>query len=369
MARAEKIRADDDGTPRDGFYPELGGMITGAGWISAGPGYRHRLWSGRAVVDGSAAISWRAYKFAQARLEFPHLAGNRLTVGSKVLWHDYTQVRYYGVGPSSLESNVSDYRIENTTAVGYATWRPRPALAVSASAGVMGRPAVSASVGTFDRGHPDTLQLHASDPAAALPRQPGFVHAELAVTADTRDEPGYSTRGSMLRASWSTYHDRPDTALAFDRIEAEAAHFLPMFGRGVFAARAWTVFSHTAAGNAVPFYYMPGLGGHNTLRGYADYRFHDRHMAVVNVESRWALFTHVDFAAFFDAGGVAARIDDLNLDRTSLGVGLRLHTRTSTIARLDVGRSVEGWRVMFKLSDALRSSRASKRTAPLPFVP
>src|SRR5262245_21993984 len=34
------------GAPRDGLYAELGNMITGAGWISAGPGYR------RAILDG-----------------------------------------------------------------------------------------------------------------------------------------------------------------------------------------------------------------------------------------------------------------------------------------------------------------------------
>jgi len=77
----------------------------------------------------------------------------------------------------------------------------------------------------------------------------------------------------------------------------------------------------------------------------------------------------VDLAGFVDAGNVAARIADVNLNRTSVGVGLRLHNRTSTIARLDVGRSAEGWRLMFKTSDVLRSSRTIKRTAPLPFVP
>ena len=369
MARVEDFGDKKGEAPREGFYPELGGMITGSGWIAAGPGYRNYLFGGRAVVDGSAAISWHAYKFAQARLEFPELADNRLAVGSQVLWHDYTQVPYYGQGTSTRPTDLSDYRIEGTSVVGYATWRPKPALAMSASAGVMSRPAISASVGTFDSGHPDTTRLHAADPAAALRRQPGFVHAELSVTADTLDAPGYPTRGTMFRTAWSTYHDRPDAGLAFDRVEVEAAHFLPLFGRGVLAARAWAVFSHTAGGNVVPFYFMPGLGGHNTLRGYADYRFHDRHMAVVNVETRWALFTHVDLAGFVDAGNVAARIAGMNLNRTSVGVGLRLHNRTSTIARLDVGRSAEGWRLMFKTSDVLRSGRTIKRTAPLPFVP
>src|SRR5882672_7298287 len=43
-----------DREPADGLYPQLGNMVTGAGWISAGPGYRHRVFDGRGVVDLSA---------------------------------------------------------------------------------------------------------------------------------------------------------------------------------------------------------------------------------------------------------------------------------------------------------------------------
>ncbi len=59
------------------------------------------------------------------------------------------------------------------------------------------------------------------------------------------------------------------------------------------------------SGNQVPFYLLPSLGGNNTLRSYDDYRFHDQNLAVVNVESRWGLWTHLDVALFLDAGNVA----------------------------------------------------------------
>src|SRR5262249_36924761 len=95
--------------PRNGFYPDFGNMITGAVWSSAGPGYRTPLLDGRAFVDGSAAISWRAYKMAQARFELPNLVANRLTVGSQVRWQDLTQVDYFGTGPDSLEGSRSQY--------------------------------------------------------------------------------------------------------------------------------------------------------------------------------------------------------------------------------------------------------------------
>jgi outer membrane protein assembly factor BamA len=118
----------------------------------------------------------------------------------------------------------------------------------------------------------------------------------------------------------------------------------------------------------VPFYLQPALGGHNSLRGYADYRFHDRNMLLVSVEARVAMMTHVDAAVFLDAGNVAARVAGLDLGKRSYGAGLRLHSRRMTFARIDVARSDEGWRFLLRLDDPLNLARLARRTAPAPFV-
>jgi outer membrane protein assembly factor BamA len=126
----------------------------------------------------------------------------------------------------------------------------------------------------------------------------------------------------------------------------------------------------TANGEAWhPFYLLPSLGGSNTLRSYADYRFHDRHLALSTAEARVALFTHVDAAAFFDAGNVAAQFKDLNLEKTSIGIGLRLHSDRATLGRFDVAHGAEGWRFLVRMNDPLHLSRVGRRTAAAPFVP
>lgn len=369
MTWIENFGKDESGTRKDGFYPELGHMITGAGWISVGPGYRRHFFRGHAVADVSAAISWRGYRMAQGGVEFPRFFNDQLLVGSQVQWQDFTQIRYFGAGPETLETGVSDFRMQAADVVGYATWRLRRSVAVSGSAGWLSRPSLSSSTGPFDRDEPDTLARYSGEPAADLLRQPRYVHGELSITADTRNHPSYPTTGTLVRAAWSTFRDQPTGALAFDRYEGEAAYFIPLFRRGVVAAHFWGVFTDTAEGRAVPFYLLPSLGGHNTLRGYADYRFHDRNLIVANVESRWALFEHVDAAVFFDAGNVAARARDVDFARTSAGLGLRLHTAKTTVVRFDTARSEEGWRFLLKLTDPIRLGRLQKRTAALPFVP
>ena len=119
----------------------------------------------------------------------------------------------------------------------------------------------------------------------------------------------------------------------------------------------------------MPFYLLPSLGGNNTLRSYPDYRFHDLNAAVLNAESRWALFTHVDVALFVDAGNVAPQFQDLNFDKRSYGGGIRFHTDRATFARIDVAQGAEGWRVVFRTSDPVRIARLTRRVAAVPFVP
>jgi len=338
------------GEVSNGFYVDFANIIPGSGWISGGPGYRQWLSKDRVFVDSSAAISWRGYKTAQARFELPRLARSRLSIGSQFRWQDFTQVDYFGEGPDGPEANRGEYHLRSQNLVGYLTVRPRKWLGIGAEIGWL-EPSIRES--TF-----------------AVANQPTFVHTEASVTADTRDFPGHPTRGSLVRAAASNFSDHDSGVFSFNRYEAEAAHFLPFAAsRFVVAVHGWLVASDTTEGRFVPFYLQPSLGGHNSLRGYADYRFHDRNMLVLNAEARVPMTTHVDAAVFVDAGNVAARVGDLDFEKRSYGAGLRLHTRRQTFARFDVARSGEGWQFVFRLSDPLNLARLSRRTAPVPFVP
>jgi hypothetical protein len=355
---------------KNGLYPELSNMPTGAGWISAGPGYRHWLFGDEAFVDASTAISWRSYKMAQARFELPHLARSRFAVGSQVRWQDLTQVTFFGEGPEAPESDRSEYRLKSTNIVGYATVRPIERLAITYRVGWLARPSLLAPAGRFQRGNPPTQVVFPDDAAFAPQEQPNYGYVEASLAYDTRDHRSHPTSGGIYRTAWTSYTDRTTGTFSFDRSEVEAAHFVPTAGsRVVLAVHGWLVASRTADGQLTPFYLLPSLGGHNTLRGYTDHRFHDRNLLVLNVESRLALFTHVDAVLFADAGNVAARVSDLDLGKRTYGVGLRVHSRQSTFARFDVAHGNEGWRFLFRLNDPLHLSRTARRTAAIPFVP
>jgi hypothetical protein len=355
---------------KSGFYPEMSNMPTGSGWISGGPGYRRWLFGDRALVDASAAYSWRGYKMAQTRVEVTNLFRSRLAVGSQARWQDLTQVTYFGEGPETPETDRSEYRLKSLNVVGYGIVRPAQWLSITGRAGWLRNPTLLSSAGTFKRGNPETSDVFANDAVFTLAEQPAYIHSDVSIAADTRDYRSHPTNGGLYRAAWANYSDRDAGMFSFNRYEAEAAHFIPVANaRLVFALRGWLVGSDTASGQSVPFYLEPSLGGHNTLRSYADYRFHDRNLAVVNAESRVALFTHVDAALFVDAGNVAPRFADLDLAKRSYGVGLRVHSQRATFARFDVAHGAEGWRFLLRMNDPLHLSRLSKRMATLPFVP
>ena len=122
-----------DGTsePKSGFYPELENMMTGAGWVSVGPGYRQYLNNDHLLLDTSAAISWRFYKMMQARVEGLDLVDGHLLVGAQAMWRDDTQVNFFGI--PGVNEDQTLYRLQSLDIVGYGTWYANDWLAFVAS--------------------------------------------------------------------------------------------------------------------------------------------------------------------------------------------------------------------------------------------
>jgi hypothetical protein len=338
----------------NGIYWDYGNMIPGAGWGSIGPGYRHWYGKDSMFVDASAAISVHGYKMGQARFELPSLIRSRFALGLQARWQDFGRVKYFGTGADTTEDMESMYAVDSTQLTGYASLRPFRWMDLTGQIGWM-NPQVRHAEGALLRGVDDRRT---------------FVPAEVSMKIDTRDFPGHPTRGIMLRGAGSRYEDRTSGANSFQRYDGEFASFIPIAGsRAVVALHGWLVRSDLEAGQSVPFYLQPSLGGVNTLRSFADYRFHDNNMALATAELRLAMMTHLDLALFTDAGNVARHARHLDFDKQSYGAGLRLHTRRETFALLDVARGDEGWRVLFRLKDPLALTRVSKKPTLVPFVP
>ena len=122
---------------------------------------------------------------------------------------------------------------------------------------------------------------------------------------------------------------------------------------------------------ATPFYLLPSLGGGSSLRGFSSFRFTDRNSLLLQAEWRIIANRFFESAVFYDAGKVAARTSDLDLNhlKSDYGFGVRFHAPLATVLRVDVARSNEGTRLVFAASPSFLTSRATvMRTKILTFV-
>jgi outer membrane protein assembly factor BamA len=355
---------DGAGQSKDGLYPELGGMIPGAG-LAVGPGYRHRLFGDAAVMSASAAISSKRYSMMRSRIEWPSLFSNRLSIGASGKYQDFTQINYFGVGPESDKSAWSNYRLKSVDVAGSAAVRPVYWLSIGGSAGYIRNLDISRGLSSI---HASTGDSFDENTAPGLTVQPRYGHANVFVEADTRNKQGYATSGGVYRIGLTAFHDVDGSGQSFRRVEADATQYVPLLRKNwILAVRGEAALSQTGAGNTVPFYMMPTLGGRTTLPGYNDYRFRDRNAASVGAEYRIPVFRMIDAAVFGDAGRVASTARGLWEGRLvhDYGVGLRLHSTTRSIARLDVARGREGMRLSVGLSKFLGASHNNV----IPYVP
>ncbi len=121
---------------REGWYPEMSGMIPGSG-LSIGPGYRQHLFGDHLIVDASAAVSSNGSRMMQSQLIWPKLADDRLLIGSQVTYQDFTQVNFFGVGNATQKGDQTDYRLRDVDAIGFATVRATPWLSLTGRFGAL----------------------------------------------------------------------------------------------------------------------------------------------------------------------------------------------------------------------------------------
>jgi outer membrane protein assembly factor BamA len=162
---------------------------------------------------------------------------------------------------------------------------------------------------------------------------------------DTRDDVFSPTRG--LRAE--IVAERAMKFAGFDwsfwkgRLEL-AVYRSPWRKMGVLAARLWT----QEVSSRVPFQELSKIGDGWTARGYKAGRFLDHAMALASVEYRFPVYSRLGGAIFIDSGRVWPALKKFSLGgwHHNWGLGLR-YRLTNFVARMDIGRSVEGTRIFF----------------------
>lgn len=324
-----------------GLFVAFGDIKTGSGF-ALGPAYGRTFNSG-AIVIAKAAYSIRSFKLAQVAVSAP-LASGRLRLSGRARWQDAPLLAFYTLGPNSPITR-GDYSETRTEVSGEAAFRPVRLLRMGAGLGFERFDTGPAS------GKPSIETVFGSVPG--LNADPDYLHSRASLALDSRGGPGYSRRGSLLRAVVHDFRQQNSGPFSFQRVDGTAEQHVPILRGNNVLYFGLNVSTTTAAGgDAVPFFLMPSLGGGSDLRGYSNYRFRDRHTLLFTAEYRWYAQEFLDGVIFYDAGKAVPNRNALDFDglKSSVGAGIRLHGLQTTVLRVEVARGREGLRFILGFS-------------------
>jgi outer membrane protein assembly factor BamA len=179
---------------------------------------------------------------------------------------------------------------------------------------------------------------------ASFDSQPDLRHLGLFIEHDSLDEPADPRSGGKYAFRWTGFES------TLQRYEADARRFIPLGDEGRIGLRAQAIFTTSPANRDVPFFLLPTVGGVDTVRGFHQYRFRDRHALILNAEYRRPLVAVFDGVIFADAGRVFSRAGTLSLRdfAVSTGIGSRVRFGKRVFFGLDVGLSREGALLWFR---------------------
>lgn len=347
------------------LHPVISGVAPGGGW-GAGLGYTS---PGHGPWELSAKGIWTLnnYRVAEAIAGYH---GRRAEFEAFGRWRDMTQLDYFGRGgPTSQLFNRTTFYLRDPVVGAHGKFRVHPWITVG------GR--LEEIWPYARRGEDESVpSIEETFPPPAIPgfgAHPRFGRYQGSLDVHLPAAAGDAFyQGTKSRLTYAIYDDQNDELFKFRRVDLEAQQVI----RGIAAHHrltlsGWAATTTTDAGQEVPFYLLPTLGGKSqlqsvhdnrigsdgtqaTLRGYRNLRFRDRHLVLLQAEYRLPVWGPIDATLFADAGKVTSTRDDLDLSnlRRDFGFSLSIMKGWATAARMDVGfGSGEGTRVFFTLGE------------------
>ncbi len=206
--------------------------------------------------------------------------------------------------------------------------------------------------GPGDRKDPSLAEVYAGDLPTGYGRRSDGWYLGTSLQHDTETQTAWPSSGGIRRLSASYFAPTDAQDVPFWTYRVELEQFIPLWHpTRVLALRAFYSWIDPTEGRGtgdVPFQRLMTNDDPDLLRGYEDFRFRDRGMALFTAEYRWpvwedeaAHFLGVDAYLLTDIGQVFGRTRDISWDNmtVSYGIGLRLIRPAGFIGRLEYARS------------------------------
>lgn len=330
----------------DGWHPSVGGIVPGSGFAGGASLHLERATSALRFIGAvEARGSYNGFWVAGGRLDVRAAndsADNRQIHGVlEVRHYQLPQMTYFGLGNTAPVANDSLYGLQKTMASARVEF-PLPGN-FSLDLGVGGLQADPSSVAGAS--HPSIEQKFTAADTPALQSSTGYWIPSAGIRWKYPQAAmlwGYST---SLDATAQLYEEHSSRPYSFRRIDATWRNLYrarvrvkPPASRpgpprnvslGEISATFRLTESWAAAGNSVPFYLQPTIGGldidnNDVLRSYRDYRFRAPNVLTFQAEYTRPIRGPLGILGFYDVGKVAMSRGDLDFSHThhSFGVGI-----------------------------------------------
>ena len=320
----------------------------GAGF-TLGAGYMHHV-SPYNLLDVRGSYSILGYQRFEAEFIAPRIFQRRGQLSVLGGYREATQVAFYGLGTDSSKANRTNYLFREPYVSGLMTLWPTRKLLMLRGGVEVAKWTQRPGEGSF----PSIETAYTPQTLPGLGAQVTYLHTQGTVGFDWRPARDYARRGGLYAVTLHDYKDN-DEALGFRQVDYEVIQHFPILRETwAISLRGLVQTTMEKSGQQIPFFLLPSLGGGHNMKGYESYRFRDRNSLLLQGEWRIMVNRFMDTALFYDAGKVAAHTSDLDLDGLThdYGAGVRFHSPSSTMFRVDVARSPEGTRLVFAGSAA-----------------
>lgn len=315
-----------------------GGFTLGAGYITHVSAYN--------TLDVRGSITFSGYKRVEAAFTAPRVLNRRGVLSVIAGWREATSVGFYGFGTSntSVDDRVN-YGFKQPYLSAMLDVHPTRRYLVLSGGLELSRWDQGPGSGSA----PSIETIFTPGTVPGLGAKVTYLHSQATAGFDWRTSPGYSRSGGFYGVTYHDFHDN-DSRFGFGQVDYDAIQHLPIL------RETWVLSLHgrvestiDKTGEDIPFFMLPALGGGSTLRGFASWRFRDRHSLLMQADWRVMANRFMDMALFYDAGKVANRTSDLDFDglKSDYGIGFRLHGPMTTPIRIELAKSNEGLAIVF----------------------
>jgi Omp85 superfamily domain len=333
-----------------GWTLRMDTIIDGSG-IAGGAAYRNMFDDNHASFDLMGMLSINTYYLVNTGVTYARPSDKRLLFTAALRHESYPKEDFYGFGRDSADVHTVYWR-QSFDSIGGVTFSPRPSVHISGTAGIVDARMLTGRDG--DKPSVETRFSPAEVPGVAPGQWTNYLHAGAGIDIERTDDLMFP-KGWRYRGSFTRYRGIGDAVGLFSRVDIDLRQYwaVPHASNQVLAARMLIGSISSEDSAAVPFYFLPRLGGGTTLRGYDTSRLTDRDALAFNVEYRVKL-GRLQLLALVDLGDVAPTFGDLRPSKshTATGAGVRFQTGGAFLPGVDIAHGSEGWAAVVRMGHA-----------------